>query len=223
MNRAPLASLLCALAACSNDPPPQALPETPPAAPAPAKPAIAEAELFTLTVGGSGFRAEEGLKGLESRFGPESVSRIDVELGEGQTEPGAMLFAADPVRRATVYFVDGRVDGAISAIYIRDAQSRWRGPLGLRVGMTSVELQQLNGRPYRFLGFDWDYGGYVSHWSGGSLEKAVLSPGRIAVRLQAPPNTPEGYPGGDGDFTSDMPILGSHPALVSEFGLTFGP
>jgi hypothetical protein len=73
------------------------------------------------------------------------------------------------------------------------------------------------------LGFEWDYGGYVSHWSGGVLEKAVLAPGRIAVRLAPAADAEEGYPRGDGDFTSDVPALIAKPAIVDEFGLTFGP
>lgn len=212
--------LLVALGGCSEPPPP---PAPPPPPPAPAAPAIAEADLYTLTVGGSGFRAEDGIAGLKKRFGEAAVRLEDVPLGEGEQEPGAVLFADDPTRRATVYFVDGNVDGPLSAIYVRELESRWRGPLGLRVGMTSAELQQLNGRPFRFLGFEWDYGGYVSHWSAGVLENAVLAPGRIAVRLSAPSEAAEDYPRGDSDFTSDVPALVATPAIVSEFGLTFGP
>lgn len=221
MNRLIPALWLLALGACSEPPPPAPPPPAPP--PAPAAPAIAEADLYTLTVGGSGFRAEGGIAGLKKRFGDAAVRVENVPLGEGAEEPGAVLFGDDPTRRAVVYFVDGKVDGPLSAIYVREIESRWRGPLGLRVGMSSAELQQLNGRPFRFLGFEWDYGGYVSHWSGGVLENAVLAPGRIAVRLSAPSDAPEDYPRGDADFTSDVPTLVATPAIVSEFGLTFGP
>ena len=124
--------------------------------------------------------------------------------------------------------VDGKADGKLSAIYVRDPDSRWRGPLDLKIGMSSTELDQLNGRPFRFLGFDWDYGGYVSNWAEGVLATALLAPGHLAVRL-APPALAEGeeraadYPAGDSEFPSDLPSVRAQPPVVVEFGVAFGP
>lgn len=36
--------------------------------------------------------------------------------------------------------------------------------------MTLGQLQKLNGRPFLFNGFDWDYGGLVISSEGGKLE-----------------------------------------------------
>lgn len=41
---------------------------------------------------------------------------------------------------------------------------------GIRVGTSLAQLNRLNGRPFEFYGFDWDYGGLVSDWKGGTLE-----------------------------------------------------
>jgi hypothetical protein len=181
-----------------------------------------------LTVGGNGFRSEMGLAGLRDRFGAEHVQLEPVPLGEGETEPGAIVYPDDPSRRAYVYFVDGKPDGAISAIYVRDETSRWRGPFDLKIGLNLLDLERLNGRAFSFLGFDWDYGGYVSNWADGTLAHALIAPGRLSVRLVPPPLAADqerssGFPQGDGEFPSDLPAVREQPPLVSEFGVSFGP
>lgn len=226
--RALIAALLAGglLAACGESPEPTA----PVAAPVPvvAAPAIPAAELYLLNVGGNGYSADMGFKGLQARFGEVNVVLAEVPLGEGETEPGAVIHPTDPTHRAYVYFVDAKVDGAISAIYVRDPESVWRGPFDIHVGTTSLDLERINGRPFRFLGFDWDYGGYVSNWADGTLTSALLEPGRLAVRLGLAPLA-EGaqraadYPSGDAEFASDLPAVRAQPPQVEEFGVTFVP
>lgn len=222
-------AMLCAclwLAACSEAPPPE--PPAPVAVTSPPRPAIPEEDLFVLAVGGNGFRASMTLKDLQARFGVDHVVAAEVPMGEGTTETGAIIHADDPARRAYVYFVDGNPDATVSAIHVRDAQSIWRGPMGLRLGNSSMELDRMNGRSFRFLGFGWDYGGYVSNWAEGNLARALLPPGQLALRL-APPEMaegdplPSGYPSGDGEFTSDLPSIHQRPPVVIEMGLAFVP
>ena len=83
-------------------------------------------------------------------------------------------------------------------------------------------------KPFRFLGFDWDYGGYVSNWTEGSLATSFLPPGMLAVRLEPPElaegeQRPEGYPSGDSEFPSDLASVKAQPPIVSEIGLSFVP
>jgi len=214
--------------------------ESPPPAPAPASaaeqaappvqaaPVFAESDKYVLAVGGMGFRAEMGLAGLRQRFGDTAVVESQVVLGEGQTEAGALIHPDDPAHRAHVYFVDGDTSKAISAIYVRDPGSAWSGPFGIRIGLPSTELERINGKPFRFLGFDWDYGGYVSHWTEGALANAFLPPGQLSVRMEPPAvadgaSLPEGYPAGDGEFASDLGAVRELPPVVGEFGLSFVP
>lgn len=227
MRLLPILVSLAFLAACSEPQTPAPATEVKPAA-APPPPPIPEEDLYVLAVGGNGFKADMDLAALRQRYGADAVAEQDVPLGEGQTEPGALIHPDDPVRRAYVYFVDGNVAGPISAIHVRDAQSRWTGPMGLRLGMTSRDLDRLNGKPFRFLGFEWDYGGYVSNWTNGTLSTAVLAPGQLSIRL-APPELADGveradgYPMGDSEFTSDIPPVREQPPVVSEMGLGFVP
>lgn len=221
-----LLGLLC-LAACSApDAPAPAATEAP--TPVPAAPSIPAADLYVLAVGGNGFHADLGLAGLRQRYGADAVVPQELPLGEGETQSGAVIQPNDPSRRAYVYFVDGKVDGPISAIYVRDPESIWTGPMGLKLGMSSEDLARMNGRPFRFLGFDWDYGGYVSDWTEGQLSKAFLEPGRLAIRLATPTladgaSLPDGYPRGESEFASDLPIVRDRPPTVIEIGLAFVP
>lgn len=217
--------LVCAtltLFACSEPPPPPAPPAPPP------PPAVPEADLYVLLVGGNGFKPDTTLADLRARYGAAAVAEQSVPLGEGDSEPGAIIHPDDPARRAYVHFVDANPAGSVSAIHVRDPGSNWSGPLGIRIGTTSVELERLNGKPYKFLGFDWDYGGYVSNWADGTLARAFLEPGQLSLRL-APPELPEGveraadYPAGDAEFASDLPALREQPAVVVEMGLGFVP
>jgi hypothetical protein len=42
--------------------------------------------------------------------------------------------------------------------------------------MSTVQLEGVNGGPFLFSGFDWDYGGYVTSWEKGSLgNKGLLA------------------------------------------------
>jgi hypothetical protein len=225
MRLLPALPCLILLAACSGPEPPTATP-APVATPTPAP--IPEEDLHVLAVGGNGLRADMDLAALRRRYGADAVVEQAVPLGEGQTEPGAVIHPDDPTRRAFVYFIDGNTGAAITAIHIRDAGSRWSGPMGLRLGMTSLDLERLNGKPFRFLGFDWDYGGYVSNWTDGALSTALLAPGQLSIRLSPPELTegvelPDGYPRGDAEFTSDIPPVREQPPVVTEMGLGFVP
>jgi len=53
------------------------------------------------------------------------------------------------------------------------------------IGTTLRELERLNGKPFRMFGFWWDYGGEVSSWEGGELEREFFheAGSQLVVRL----------------------------------------
>ena len=91
--------------------------------------------------------------------------------------------------------------------------------------MTSGELAALNGGPFGFMGFDWDYGGAVTDWRDGRLapDGASAGPVTLCPGTAADGEPLEDYPLGDQEFSSDDPRLAAHPAVVCEFGVNIDP
>lgn len=90
---------------------------------------------------------------------------------EGETYRGIVLFPDDPQRRAYLYFDDEKTLGGLSTVRIRDPGSQWSLENGLRVGMLLKDVVAVNGKPIKFHGLDWDYGGIVTSLEGGKLAR----------------------------------------------------
>lgn len=160
---------------------------------------------------------------LRQRFGDGNVRVADVPGGEGETSRGILLFPDDPSRRAYLYFQDAQQLRGLSLVRVMDPGSRWRLDSGIGIGTPLSTLVAMNGKPIRFSGFDWDYGGAISDWNGGRLEPAGDDPQRPLVRLTHGDAPPRSYPMGDAVFSSDDP---RYPRLgdvvsVGEIGMSF--
>ncbi|HEY4581338.1 MAG TPA: hypothetical protein VIG88_00490, partial [Lysobacter sp.] len=157
-------------------------------------------------------KVDDTFETLRARYGESAIRRARLPAGEGGEYEGWILFPADPSRRIDVALDEAGVHPATLGV---DAPSAWRRADGVRIGMYLRELQALNGRPFEFAGFGWDYGGTVTDWKGGALGRGGPVPAR--VRLCAPDEVPSGYPTGDGAFMSDLPAVQSHPPVVCRF------
>jgi len=160
---------------------------------------------------------------LRQRFGDANVRVADVPGGEGETSRGILLFPDDPSRRAYLYFQDAQQLRGLSLVRVMDPGSHWRLDNGIGIGTPLSTLVAMNGKPIRFSGFDWDYGGGISDWNGGRLEPAGDQPQRPIVRLTHGEAPPRSYPMGDAVFSSDDP---QYPHLgdvvsVGEIGMSF--
>ncbi|MFN0177866.1 MAG: hypothetical protein ACKVZ0_03635 [Gemmatimonadales bacterium] len=108
-----------------------------------------------------GITAEQPRSG-ERRGGP-------LDIGEGFTEPGVTLFPTDPRRRAYLYWTDTVSLSRPRGVAIRDSGTAWRLPMPITIGTSMIELERLNGKPFPFSGFGWDYGGRAGGWDEGRL------------------------------------------------------
>ncbi len=151
---------------------------------------------------------------LRVRYGDAALARETFHGAEGAEAPGWVLFPDEPARRIEVWLNDA--GDHPSALAIRGA-STWQRADGVRIGLTTLQLEKLNRRAFEFAGFGWDYGGVVTDWKGGTL----AHDGRFAgpVTLCEPANPPEGYPTGDGAFMSDSAVVRKQPPTVCEFGV----
>jgi hypothetical protein len=82
-------------------------------------------------------------------FGAANVERADVPVGEGNTEPGTVIFAKDPARRIDILWHDAYARPNV--VIIRNGSSWPVSVTGLDKpvanGATLVEIEAMNGRP----------------------------------------------------------------------------
>lgn len=170
------------------------------------------------------FTSGDSTASLRARFGAAQVQEGEVPGAEGERVEGVILFPDDPSRRAYLYFEDAAQRRGLSLVCVLDQPSRWHFQDGIAIGMPLAELVARNGRPVRFFGLDWDYGGGVIGWNGGRLEPAPDAPQRRSVGLSTRPDIGDAaYPMGDGEFSSDdprYPQLG-RDLVVGELGMSF--
>lgn len=110
-------------------------------------------------------KADDTIETLAERMG-DAASIEDVHIGEGEFEPGVVLWGKDPARRIDVIF---EIDRDKTAQYLEFIEgSNWTVG-GVGIGDTATQVQAVNGRPFSFLGFEWDLGGSVTDFNGGRL------------------------------------------------------
>ena len=125
-------------------------------------------------------------------YGPEGAEKFEVTV----VYPGS----ADEI---LVFWRENIYGVAPERVSIRQEQSRWRTVYGIRPGTSIGELNRINGRPFEFYGFGWDYGGTIEHnWNEGTLSAMRGLSLRLMTNQQL---TREYY--GDRIIRSDMPAL----------------
>jgi hypothetical protein len=106
---------------------------------------------------------------LRESFGPDQVHRFVAQGEEGMDLFPEISLFADQGDRSVATSQNGMdFCGAGEEGY---RHCRWHLPKPFALIMTLGQLQKLNGRPFLFNGFGWDYGGLVTSWDGGRLEK----------------------------------------------------
>lgn len=133
---------------------------------------------------------------LVARYGKRDVVFRTVPAPEGETERATVIFPDDPARRIQIVWQDERRRRRPDTITIGTAFSTWRTPEGIGLGTPLEEVERLNGRPFAFMGFGWDYAGTVTDWEGGALERKRC---RLVVRFSPALDAPAD--GLDGDQT----------------------
>jgi hypothetical protein len=93
-------------------------------------------------------------QGLVDLFGETRLRDVEVQVGEGFTEPGTRVDLG-PDRSFTVVWKDRSGDEPVTA---RDFGPAWKTPEGIGVGTSFAELQTILGG-FQLYGLGWDYGG----------------------------------------------------------------
>jgi hypothetical protein len=105
---------------------------------------------------------------LQALFGAENTESIDVDIGEGFSEPGTVVYPNDASRRLEVVWLDGSRT-APKEVRLTGQSSKWKTAEGISLGSTLKELERLNGFPFRLTGFAFDYSGTITDCGRGRL------------------------------------------------------
>lgn len=168
------------------------------------------------------------LASLQAALGRNQAIADALDVGEGVVIPGVTLFPRDSLRRALVYWSDTLGFTRPTTVVIRSPGTRWRFPGGLTIGTTLARLEELNGRPFRFSGFGWDYGGRAAGFEGGRLARLLGDGMSLGVTLsptcqdRMPPGHYEAILG-DTEISSDMQEAREACIVVDELWVQFTP
>ena len=124
---------------------------------------------------------------LIKRFGRRSVLRTTVPIGQGEQEPGTVLFPRDPRQMIEILWKSQSTRVSPKHARVRGDESAWIVGPGVRLGLSLQELEALNGAPFTLTGFGDAYEGTVLSWNRGALDVALGSASRVAVRLAPSP------------------------------------
>jgi hypothetical protein len=156
---------------------------------------------------------------LRQHYGSGGVESTRVEIGEGETAAGVVLYPGDSLRRAEIVWQDSVNRRRPARLSIRGNRTLWQLPRGISLGTNLQELERLNGRSFTLAGFGWDYAGVITDWKGGTLDsslagiKLYLDPGPAQYESKAYSQVL-----GDGDFSSSLaPMQQLNPHVATIF------
>jgi hypothetical protein len=149
---------------------------------------------------------------IEKAYGKKNLKNMDLPGPEGSTFPGAKLFEGtereleivwDPEKENTKIVFDVRILG-----------TAWKFENGLKAGMSIEEVEKINGRPFKVMGFSWDYGGYAN-FEGGKLD------GKVSIRFNPSTDEIPDYLQGDKQISSTDKKLRAVKPVVEEMITVF--
>ncbi len=144
-------------------------------------------------------------------LGKNRVMSRPFYLGEGESAPGLVLYPDSPEEVEVLLDEDG-----FPIMYrIQEEGSEWATAAGLKVGSSLADLEKINGQPFKLTGFDWDYGGTVTNWNGGTFANKDFMV-TLGYDMDATQFAEEDIPQlmGDQEMMSTLPALRRYPFKV---------
>jgi hypothetical protein len=115
-------------------------------------------------------------------------------------------------------------------------KSSWKTAEGITLGTTLKELEQINGRAFKLMGFGWDYQGTfmnsnqgkLTYMDRGNSTEESSAGGKMLIRMQ-PAQTSENTSKadsyntvhGDRELSSDLPAMQKLNPIVNEMIVYF--
>jgi hypothetical protein len=125
---------------------------------------------------------------LRKIYGRKNVQSGEVGLGEGETVPGTIIYPNDPRRRLEIAWKNTKTRKSPEFVQFAGEKSLWKTTQGITLGTSLKTLEQINGKGFVLLGFQWDYSGTVISWNGGKLSR-TFGKNNEFVTLRLSPQT----------------------------------
>jgi hypothetical protein len=125
---------------------------------------------------------------LATAFQSRNVAFTQVDASAGGKVMASVLYGKDPKRRLEVWWSKPASRSDTHLIVI-NGKSDWIAPGELHLGLTLADLEKLNGKPFKLLGFDKDGLATLSDWNGGTLA-TIVGGCKVGIGLRADPKTP---------------------------------
>ena len=105
---------------------------------------------------------------LAAAFQKRNVADSQVVTAAGGKTMASVLYGKDPQQRLEIWWSNPADRSDIHLIVI-NGKSNWSAPGGLRLGLSLAEVEGLNGKPFKLVGFNKDGTAAASDWNGGTL------------------------------------------------------
>lgn len=141
---------------------------------------------------------------LIEAYGKDNVVRELRYCPEGLCDYDASILFKGTAAEVEFMWKDDSVNfNTLMAIETYGTKPIWKTKSGIGIGTTVKELEKMNGKPFRFAGFGWDYGG-TTFLEDGKLKDAGVW---ITLGVDDNPHPDADSLLGDSDFTTDMPLV----------------
>ena len=104
-------------------------------------------------------------------YGSKNVLERDAYRREGTLEEKEYVLYPNTKNEVVICFENSKSN----SIRIKNKNSDWKFPFGFHVGMTLKKVIEVNGKDFKFYGFEWDYSGMLASWEKGRLENEGVS------------------------------------------------
>ena len=166
------------------------------------------------------FNKDATLADFQTSFGKDNVVTGLVPGPEGIEYTATTVYPGDAEREMQIRWWDEENVRFFAGVTLAKGDT---GPGGVRLGMPIEEVERINGEPFTFFGFFWDYGG-AAGFDSGNLGAV---PGGCFLNLHFTPTAdplPEDVMNaisGEQELRSDQPEVLAAKVVVDEINLGF--
>ncbi|MEW6121493.1 MAG: hypothetical protein AB1698_02680 [Pseudomonadota bacterium] len=154
-------------------------------------------------------------------FGQNNVAHADVPQPNGSMAPGSILLPNEPKLRVDVAWADA-IGYSMPLRASFTEETRW-SVAGVAIGSSIADVERINGRPFRIVGFGGNNGGAIVDWRGGQLGN-LPGPCRLGVQFAISAlasDSAQAKASGPKVFNSNDPAVRALSPTVGQFWVNY--